>query len=106
MLLISLQPSLRSTVEQISKDTKAYGRLPKNGSSDCITMSTTNNGPLSTDHTTVSNTKLEGDSIKNLSNHPVSILAGKLDPIRRNSYGYVLLNSENTCIIHIRISPR
>lgn len=88
ILFILLQPSLRSTVESISKDTKTFGRLPKNGSSDCIT--TTNNGPLASDHTTGSNTKVEGDSIKTLTNHPVSILAGKLDPIRRNSYGYVV----------------
>lgn len=84
---IFIKPSIRSTVDGITKDAKTYNRLPKNSSSDCITISTSNNGPLPTDHTNVSNTKVDGDSIKALSNHPVSILAGKLDPIRRNSYG-------------------
>lgn len=76
-------------MDNIAKDTKigtSYGRLQRNSSSECITLPA-NNGPLPSDHNNVTNTKIDGDSIKALSNHPVSILAGKLDSIRRNSYG-------------------
>lgn len=76
-------------MDTLGKDTKTFSRLPKNNSSDCITIPASNNGPLTTDLNSVSNNKGDGDSMKALSNHPVSILAGKLDPMRRNSYGYV-----------------
>ncbi|GFT85436.1 cytospin-A [Nephila pilipes] len=77
---IFIKPNLRSA-DSISKDNKTNSELRLAKKSTSETINTTNNGQMSA--SSISG-KSEVDSLKPL---PVSILASKLDPIRRNSYG-------------------
>lgn len=92
---IFIKPSLRHVTSEstsILRDAKSnstIGRLSRNTSIDGVSYSLANSTTVPSEPVNAPAGKSETDSIKPLPPHPVSILATKLEPMRRNSYGDV-----------------
>ncbi|GBL76773.1 Cytospin-A [Araneus ventricosus] len=80
---IFIKPNLRSS-DPSTKDIKTGPELRLTKKTSSETINTTNNGQISSN---AISSKGEVDALKPL---PVSILASKLDPIRRNSYSDIV----------------
>ncbi|XP_015929933.1 cytospin-A isoform X2 [Parasteatoda tepidariorum] len=89
---VYITPSIRSSADSLPKDVKTASqstRPSKKTTNENLNHIAINNGTLSGEQHSLSN-RGDGDSLKPLPAHPVSILSSKLDPIRRNSYGDIV----------------